>query len=142
MRFLDRLQPLGLLGLRVVLGVIMAGHGYRKFFAGGMPHHFDLVRHIGLPGWLAYVSAGAEFFGGLLLVMGLFTRLAALAVFIDMLVAVLKVHWSNGLMGPNGSEFPLSLMAMAFALIFLGAGAISLDHVLRGGGGGRRAASK
>jgi uncharacterized membrane protein YphA (DoxX/SURF4 family) len=52
LRFLDRLQPLALLVLRVVLGVIMIGHGYPKVF-GGLSEHVHHVSNIGLPGWLA-----------------------------------------------------------------------------------------
>src|SRR5277367_6154475 len=62
LRSLDRLQPLALLVLRVVLGVIMIGHGYGKVF-GGLSHHAQFVGSLGLPGWLAYCSAAAEFFG-------------------------------------------------------------------------------
>ncbi len=86
MRFLDRLQPLGLLVLRLVLGAIMTVHGYHKIF-GGMSHFVPTVAHLGLPAWMAYLSAGTEFFGGILLLVGLVTRCAALAVMIDMIVA-------------------------------------------------------
>jgi len=95
-------------------------------------HH---VNNLGLPGWLAYCSAAAEFFGGILLLVGLFTRIAALAILINMSVAIWKVHWKNGLLGNGGYQFPLALAAMAFALIFLGAGPIALDGIRRGGGG-------
>ncbi len=79
MRYLDRLQPLALLVLRVVLGVVMIGHGYPKVF-GGISHHVQMVSGLGLPGWSAYLSAAAEFFGGILVIAGLFTRFAALAM--------------------------------------------------------------
>jgi len=133
LRYLDRLQPLALLILRVVLGVIMIGHGYSKVF-GGLPEHVHHVSNLGLPGWLAYLSAGAEFFGGMLVIAGLFTRIASLAILINMSVAIWKVHWKNGLLGQNGYQFPLSLAAIAFALILFGAGPIALDGVRRGGG--------
>jgi len=133
LRFLDRLQPLALLAVRVVLGAIMIGHGYNKIF-GGISHHVEAVTRIGLPGWLAYVSAGTEFFGGILVVAGLFTRCAAFAILIDMLVAVWKVHWKNGLMGPGGYEFPLSVATIACALVFFGAGPMALDAIRKGGG--------
>ena len=87
MRFLDRLQPLALLALRLALGVIMIAHGYHKIFVG-MSHHVETVRHLGLPGWMAYPSAGAEFFGGILVLLGLLTRIAALGILINMLVAI------------------------------------------------------
>jgi len=137
LRFLDRLQPLGFLALRVVLGVIMIAHGYGKVF-GGLHKHAEFVASLGIPGWMAYLSAGAEFLGGILLVIGLITRIAAVAVCINMLVAIFKVHLHNGLLGQAGYQFPLALAAMAFAIIFTGAGPISLDWVFSRGGGQRR----
>ena len=135
MRVLDRLQPLALLVLRVVIGVIMIAHGYSKVF-GGFSHVIDMVQHIGFPGWMAYVLAATEFLGGMLMIAGLFTRVEAVAMLIDMSVAIWKIHWHNGLKGPGGVEFPLAVAAIAFALIFFGAGSISIDGALRGGGGG------
>ena len=136
MRYLDRLQPLALLVLRLTLGAVMVGHGYHKVF-GGLHHHVQFVQSLGLPGWSAYLSAFAEFFGGLLLIVGLFTRAAAFAICIDMCVAIAKVHFRNGLMGEHGYEFPLALAAIAFALVFFGGGAIALDHIRAAGGGGK-----
>jgi putative oxidoreductase len=137
-RYLDRLQPLALLVLRLVLGIIMVAAGSHKVF-GGLHHHAQFVGSLGLPEWLGYVSAFAEFFGGLLVLAGFFTRAAAFAICIDLGVAIWKVHLHNGLTGaPDrpGYNFPLSAAAIAFALIFFGAGPIALDHVLRGGGSG------
>jgi putative oxidoreductase len=132
LRVLDRLQPLALLVLRISLGAVMVGHGYLKVFHG-LSQHAHTVASLGLPAWLGYLSAFTEFLGGFALLAGIFTRLAALLVCIDLAVAIWKVNWHNGLMGNTGYEFPLALAAIAFALIFFGAGAISLDHVLRGG---------
>jgi putative oxidoreductase len=129
LRFLDRLQPVGLLALRLVLGIIMIGHGYGKVFHGGLSQHVHRVAILGLPGWLAYPSAFTEFFGGILLIAGLLTRLVSLAMLIDMAVAIAKVHWKNGMFGKGGYEFPLALATIAFALIFFGAGPIALDAV-------------
>jgi putative oxidoreductase len=131
LRFLDRLQPLALLVLRLALGAVMIGHGYSKVF-GGMSHHVQMVHNLGMPGWLAYFSATAEFLGGIAVVVGLLTRLAALGILINMAVAIGKVHWKNGFMGNGGYQFPLALAAIAFALIFFGAGPIALDAI-RGG---------
>ncbi len=130
MHHLDRLQPVALLALRLILGVVMIAHGYSKVF-GGMAHHIESVHRLGFPGFMAYLSAGAEFFGGILLILGLITRIAALAIFINMLVAVLGVHLKNGLVGRSGYEFALTLATIAFALIFLGGGPFALD-ALRG----------
>ena len=131
MRFLDRLQPLALLVLRLVLGIIMIAHGYPKVF-GGMGHHIQSVRNLGFPGWTAYLSAAAEFGGGILVIAGLLTRFASLAILIDMAVAIMKVHWKNGLTAEHGYQFTLSLAAIAFALIFFGAGPIAMDAVWHG----------
>jgi putative oxidoreductase len=135
---LDRLQPLALLIMRLALGAIMVVHGYHNVF-GGLHHHVQMVAGLGLPRWLGYVSSFTEFLGGFLILAGLFTRVAAFAVFVDLVVALWKVHLHNGLIGsPDrpGYEFPLAVAALAFALIFFGGGAIAMDHVLRGGGSG------
>ena len=121
MRFLDRLQPLALLALRVTLGVIMLAHGSIKVHRH-MHEFASYIASMGLPLWLGYASAFTEFVGGILLVTGTFTRLAAFFVFLNMGVAIGKVHWQHGLLGAGGYEFALSLATMAFALILYGAG--------------------
>ncbi len=139
MRILDRLQPLALLVMRLALGAIMVSHGYQKVFALHQTAHF--MAGLGIPTWLAYVASFTEFLGGLMILGGFFTRLAAFALCIDLAVAIGKVHWHNGLRGSSagpGYEFPLAVAALAFALIFYGAGSISLDHILRGGSGFKR----
>ena len=136
MRYLDRLQPLALVILRLALGLIMLIHGSHKVF-GGLHHTAQFMGNLGIPAWLAYVASFVELLGGLLILAGFFTRAASVLLCIDMYVAIWKVHWHNGLLGsPDhpGYEFPLALAAIAFALIISGAGPISLDHVLRGGG--------
>jgi putative oxidoreductase len=142
LRYLDRLQPLALLIMRLTLGAIMTAHGYHKVF-GGLHNFTYMVGNMGLPAWLGYVAAFTELFGGLLILLGFFTRLAAFALCVDLAVAIWKVHLHNGLMGaPDrpGFEFPLSVATLAFALIFFGAGPIALDHILRGGGSGSKRA--
>jgi len=137
LRYLDRLQPLALLVMRLTLGAVMFGHGYHKVF-GGLHHHAEFVASLGLPAWMGYLSAYVEFLGALLVLIGLFTRCAAIAICIDLSVAIAKVHFHNGLMGKGGYEFPLAVATLAFALIFFGAGPIALDHIrARGGIGGR-----
>jgi putative oxidoreductase len=140
LRYLDRFQSLALLVMRLVLGLIMIMHGYHKVF-GGLHHTAQMVGRLGLPSSLEYLSAFVEFIGGILVLSGLITRCAALAICINLAVAISKVHWHNGLFGSAdhlGYEFPLALAALAFALMFVSAGPISLDQVLRGGGTGAR----
>jgi putative oxidoreductase len=122
--------------MRLVLGAVIVAHGYHKVF-GGLHRHVQFVTSLGLPAWSAYLSAFTEFFGGLLVVVGLFTRVAAFAICINMSVAIAKVHFHNGLTGNGGYEFPLALAALAFGLIFLGAGPIAFDHIRAPGGGGK-----
>ena len=107
----------------------MIAHGYSKVF-GGMHKHAEFVASLGIPAWLAYLSALAEFFGGILLLVGLLTRLAALAITIDLAVAIAKVHWKNGLTGNGNYQLPLAIAVGTFALIFLGSGPVGLDWLL------------
>lgn len=125
------MQPLGLLVLRIALGAVMIAHGYQKVF-GGMQHFQQMLHGLGIPTWMAYLTAAAEFGGGILVVVGFLTRFAAFAILIDMLVAITKVHLHYGFVGPTGFEFPMGMAAIAFSLIFTGPGPISIDW-LRGG---------
>ncbi len=131
--FLNRLQPLALLVMRLVLGAIMIAHGYHKVW-GGFHHHMDMVGSLGLPRAMAYLSAGTEFFGGIAIILGLFTRFFSLAFVIEMGVAIWKVHFKNGLTGPGGYEFPLALATIAFALLCFGGGPWGASFGRTGGG--------
>jgi len=126
LNFLNRLQPLALLVLRLALGTIMIAHGWQKI-ADHLQGIIGVIHHMGLPTFMAYLVVAAEFGGGILLVIGFLTRVAALAIFVDMLVAILKVHLPNGLFSPKGFEFPMACAAIAFALIFTGSGPIAID---------------
>jgi putative oxidoreductase len=137
---LTRLQPLALLVLRLALGAIMIAHGYHKVW-GGFHHHMDVVGSLGLPRWMAYLSTGTEFFGGIAIVLGLFTRFFALAFVIEMGVAIWKVHFKNGLTGNGGFEFPLALAVMAFTLVCFDGGPWGMTFDERYGGA-RKSASR
>jgi putative oxidoreductase len=132
-KFLGSLQPLGLVILRLALGLIFLTHGYPKLTrnAGALQGMF--VQH-GLPAQLVYVAGVLETFGGLLLIVGLFTRGTALLLAIEMGVAILKVHSGRGVMAVHEYEFPLALAAASVALLTSGAGAVSVDHFLFGEG--------
>jgi len=140
MKSLAALQPLGLLALRIALGIIFFSHGYPKLVHGAAMQGF-FVQH-GLPGYFVYVSAVLECFGGALLALGLFTRPAALLLAIEMAVAIWKVHSSGGYLAVHDYEFPLALLTACFALATVGAGRLSVDQPLFEGGrwrGGRSA---
>ena len=139
--WLNRFQGLGALVMRLVLGIIMVRHGYTKIIPSGALYTFShTVAHMNLPVWLGYVSAFTEFFGGMLLIVGLLTRVAALGTAIDMAVAIIKVHLHGGLMGPNSFAFPLALFAISLMLVFTGCGWMGLDDFV-GRGGATRAKS-
>ena len=138
MKLLNSLQPFGLLGLRIVLGIIFIAHGYPKLahLRGGAQMQSFFVEH-GLPGYFVYIAGVIETFGGGLLLLGLFTRAAALLLAIQMCVAIWKVHSGHGYLAVHDYEFPLTLAAACFALATVGAGMISLDQPLFERGGRR-----
>lgn len=130
MQSLEKLKPLALLLLRVALGVIFIYHGYPKLF-GHTRQTMEAFAHMGFPPYFAYLAGVIEFFGGCLLIAGLFTRVAGLLIAAEMAVALIQVH--KILEDPravHNYEFPLALATAAFALASLGAGLISFDHAL------------
>ena len=125
------------LPLRVGAGAVFAAHGAQKLFGWfggyGLEGTAGWMASIGLePGMLMAVLAGsAEFFGGLLLIVGLLVRPAALVLAITMVVAIVTVHLQNGLfMANNGYEFGLALLVASLALLLRGAGSMSADRLL------------
>jgi putative oxidoreductase len=127
----ERLRPLASLIGRLILGAIMLAHGWMKVIPRGSLYNFaHAVSHMGLPYWLGYVAAFTEFFGGITLILGLLTPIAAAGVAIDMAVAVIKVHLRHGLTGPGGFEFPIGLLALSLFLLADGPGWLALDRML------------
>ena len=128
-------MDLALLVLRLVVGLLFVGHGAQKLFGafggGGLDRTAGMFDNIGLqPGWLHARAAGAaEFAGGALIALGLFTPFAAAALIGVMVAAIATVHAKNGIWNTNqGYEFNLVLIAAVFALAGIGAGAWSLDN--------------
>ena len=139
--WLNRFQGLGAMVMRLALGIIMVAHGYTKIIPSGALYTFShTVARMQLPVWLGYVSAFTEFFGGMLLIVGLLTRVAAFMTAIDMAVAIIKVHLHGGLMGPNSFALPLACFAIALMLVFTGCGWLGLDDFV-GRGNATRAKS-
>lgn len=137
MKSLSSLQPLGLLLLRLAVGVIFVYHGYPKLLRQGAGMQGFFVQH-GLPGYFVYISGIIEVFGGGMLILGLFARAAGLLLTAEMIVAIWKVHSGGGITAVHDYEFPLAVGAAAFAIATVGAGRISLDWPLSEGKTGAR----
>lgn len=124
------LQSWGLAVLRVVVGIVFLVHGYQKLFTFGFHGVAGMLGHMGipLPGFFAMVVTVVEFVGGIFLIVGVATRIAAALIAIDMIVAILAVHLRNGFFNPRGFEFPLTLLAAMVCLTIAGGGALSLKR--------------
>src|SRR5579872_6832592 len=87
-------QSWGIALMRVMVGVVFLAHGAQKLFVYGIPGTAGFFAHAGIPFPMvsAVLSIGAEFLGGLFLILGLFTRPAAAVLVINMAVAVFAVH--------------------------------------------------
>lgn len=131
------LTALGLLLLRVVIGLTLAAHGAQKVFGWwggpGMQGWTQVVTRLRMrPAALwAWVAALSELGGGLLLAFGLLSPLGNLAIAGAMFVAVATVHWPNGFWNTQrGYEFNLSLLASVAALALIGPGTYSVDQAI------------
>jgi len=123
--------------LRVPIGLILAAHGSQKLFGWfggyGLEGTGQWMASVGLnPGFLmALLAGGAEFFGGVALILGLLTRPAAAISAVTMLVALFWVHWGKGFfLDTHGIEYALALLSATTALAFIGGGRYSLDALI------------
>ena len=132
-----------LLIVRLALGVVFFAHGAQKVFGWFGGHGLKgtvgyFQQSLGIPPALGVLAALTEFLGGLAMLVGFLSRLAALGLVVVMMVAIITVHWPNGFflnweMQPgkgHGFEMNLALLAMALAVLVAGAGALSIDRVI------------
>jgi putative oxidoreductase len=151
----EPMRHLGLLMIRVTAGLLFAVHGYAKLFGGdGKAVHPKVKQYLGegfaqavarggpsnfsrglermrvpAPAFMAYVVGGTEFIGGLMLITGTLTRLAAFGLAVSMVFAIKLAHWKQGMIGSaSGYMYALSMLGSMLGLLFLGAGAVSADH--------------
>ena len=126
--------------LRLTLAVVIFPHGAQKvfgWFGGGFKNTLQFFTSSGIPTGFALLAIAAEFLGSLGLAVGFLTRVAAFGIACVMLVAVATVHWPHGFFlasapgQANGWEYNFALIAMALAVLIGGAGALSVDVLLR-----------
>lgn len=125
------------LTLRLSLGVMLLAHGLMKVLVFTLPGTAQFFGSVGFPGWLAYVVVALEIGGGILLLLGVATRITALAM-IPIMLGAMSVHWANGWVfsAPNGGwEYPALLAILMVVQALLGPGAYAL-------GAARAAASR
>jgi len=128
--------------LRLVMGLVFSAHGAQKmlgWFGGyGFTGTMGFFTHqMGIPAPFAFLAICAEFFGGLGLLIGFLSRIAAFGIICNMLVAVVLVHAANGFFmnwagNQKGEGFEYHLLAIASALVIIirGSGALSVDRFL------------
>jgi putative oxidoreductase len=139
MRLLNTQPTLALTLLRLPLGIVFFAHGCQKllglFGGAGYAATMNMFEHsMHIPPTFAALAIAAEFAGGLGLILGFLTRIAALGILSNMLVAIYMVHWRNGLFmnwsgaqKGEGFEYHLLAIGMSLALMILGAGSLSID---------------
>ena len=127
--------------IRLALGVVMFAHGAQKMLGwwggGGFSGTMGMFQSMGIPSLFAFLAITAEFFGGLGLIVGFLSRVAAFGVMVNMLVAIAMVHAGNGLfMNWTGSqkgegfEYHILAIAVAVAIEIGGGGAASVDYAI------------
>jgi putative oxidoreductase len=124
--------------LRLVLGVTFLAHGSQKVFGWfggfGFNNTMQYMEHLGIPAVFAFLAIAAEFAGGLGLIFGFLSRIAAFGIGVEMLVAIAKFHAANGFFmnwagtqKGEGFEYHLLTLALIIAILVRGAGALSVD---------------
>ena len=140
-RLVATTQDVSLTTLRLVLGVVFFAHGGQKMLGwfGGYGFHgtMGFFTHMGMPAAVAFLIICTEFFGGLGLIVGFLTRIAALGIGVEMIGAIFLVHLPNGFFmnwagtqKGEGYEYHLLAIAVAAILLLRGAGAYSVDRAL------------
>ena len=128
--------------VRLALGIVFFAHGSQKVFGWFGGHGLKATiqmfqQYLKVPPAATVLVAFIECFGGLALIVGFLARPSALGIIGVMLVAIAKVHWKNGFFlasqpgQSNGWEYNFVLLAMALAVLLGGAGALSVDIILR-----------
>ena len=116
------------MGMRLAVGVIFIVHGFSKF---GNPGFGGWISSMGIPAEMQIPIALAEFIPGILLLVGVLTRISASLISIVMLGAIFLVKGASSLTGEHGYELDLILLASCLVVIVAGPGRVSLSYVLK-----------
>jgi putative oxidoreductase len=135
-RFFERLQPIAMFLLRIVLGCAMISASWHKIVPHGGFHGNNIfsaiekwnssVVHLGMPAWLGTVAALVEFLGGFAILAGLFTRVFGVLLTLTLIVAIAKVTYP----AYDASKYPLAIGMLALVAVAFGPGALALDNRL------------
>jgi putative oxidoreductase len=125
-------QALGTTLLRLIIGIVFIAHGWTKLSSFGVAGTAGFLTSLGVPlaGVMAPVLIGTEIGGGILLVLGLLTRYAAIPLAFTMAVAIGTVHLQHGFFLPQGYEFALLVGVGLLTLALQGSGAFALDNLV------------
>ena len=128
----SRQLSLGLLVLRLALGAVFLVHGGQKLFLFGFAGTTQMLTQMNVPApsIIGPALAIIEPLAGFGVTIGLLTRVAGLAIAVDMLGAILTFHLPNGFLVPRGIEFVMMNCAAGLALALIGAGQFSADHAI------------
>jgi len=114
-------------GLRLAIGVIFITFGYAKFD----PSFATYLPQFGLPVQLQYLFALEEFVPGILIIVGILTRISALVLSLVMLGVIFYIDKASQFTGTNGAEYPILLLAGSLVIITIGPGKISVSHLVK-----------
>lgn len=131
MKSFENVQPYAWLLLRCGLALVFIYHGYPKLF-GDRERMVEAFQAVGLPAFFVYLAGAIEFVGGIALALGFSTRIAALLLFFDMLGAMWKYNFNEGIYAVREYELPLVLGLACLLLVTTGGGPLSLDRLLSG----------
>ena len=124
----NKLHAIANMGMRAAIGVILIVHGFGKF---GNPGFGGWIASMGIPAEMQIPIALAEFVPGILLLIGVLTRISGALLSIVMLGAIFLVKGASSLDGDKGYEFDLILLAASLIVIVAGPGRVSASHVIK-----------
>ncbi len=113
-------------GLRLAIGAIFIAAGFAKFDLGFATY----LPQMGLPTELQYLFALEEFVPGILITIGVLTRISASVLSLVMLGVIFYINKASQFIGPDGSAFPVILLAVSIVIITIGPGRISISHLV------------